>query len=65
MFGTAMAFDLQPVLKGELLALRPLRPDDFPVLYEVASDPLIWEQHPSSDRYQLDVPGKVLLGRRL
>ena len=50
-----MFFDLQPILKGELLELRPLRPDDFDALYAVAADPLIWEQHPSSDRYKLDV----------
>lgn len=50
-----MPFDLQPVLKGELLELRPLRPNDFPDLYAVASDPLIWEQHPAKDRYQEDV----------
>jgi RimJ/RimL family protein N-acetyltransferase len=42
-------------LKGELLSLRPLRPEDFPALYAVASDPLIWEQHPASDRYKEDV----------
>src|SRR5271155_872117 len=47
-----MPFDLQPTLKGHLLELRPLRPEDFPDLYAVASDPLIWEQHPASDRYQ-------------
>ena len=45
-------FDLQPSLEGELLRLRPLRPDDFHDLYEVASDPLIWEQHPNSDRHE-------------
>jgi RimJ/RimL family protein N-acetyltransferase len=45
-------FDLQPILEGELLSLRPLRPEDFHDLYAVASDPLIWEQHPSSDRYE-------------
>ena len=50
-----MPFDLQPVLKGELLELRPLRAGDFHDLYAVASDPLIWEQHPSSDRYQEEV----------
>ena len=50
-----MSFDLQPVLEGELLRLRPLRPEDFQDLYAVASDPLIWEQHPASDRYQEDV----------
>ena len=50
-----MPFDLQPILKGKLLELRPLRPDDFADLYAVASDPLIWEQHPSSDRYKEEV----------
>jgi len=50
-----MSFDLQPILKGELLALRPLRPEDFHELYAVASDPLIWEQHPANDRYQEEV----------
>jgi len=50
-----MPFDLQPVLKGELLELRPLRPTDFLDLYAVASDPLIWEQHPVKERYQEDV----------
>jgi N-acetyltransferase len=46
---------LQPVLKGQLLELRPVRPDDFQDLYEVASDPLIWEQHPHNNRYQEQV----------
>ena len=43
---------LQPVLKGQLLELRPLRPDDFDALFAVAADPLIWEQHPHWNRYQ-------------
>jgi RimJ/RimL family protein N-acetyltransferase len=50
-----MSFDLQPTLRGELLELRPLGAEDFADLYSVASDPLIWEQHPSSDRYQEEV----------
>ena len=50
-----MPFNLQPTLKGQLLELRPLRPDDFRALYAVASDPLIWEQHPANDRYQEEV----------
>ena len=50
-----MPFDLQPHLTGELLALRPLVPADFDALFAVASDPLIWEQHPDSDRYQPEV----------
>jgi len=47
--------DLQPVLEGELLTLRPLRPGDFDELFAVASDPLIWEQHPVRDRYREEV----------
>ena len=50
-----MSFDLQPVLKERLLELRPLRADDFPALYAVASDPLIWELHPNPDRYTPEV----------
>jgi len=50
-----MAFDLQPTLKGDLLLLRPLQADDFPALFAVASDPLVWEQHPSNDRWKEDV----------
>jgi len=46
-----MPFDLQPHLKGELIALRPLIPGDWDDLFAVASDPLIWKQHPESDRY--------------
>jgi RimJ/RimL family protein N-acetyltransferase len=50
-----VTLDTQPVLKGELLSLRPLREEDYDSLYDVARDPLIWEQHPASDRYQPDV----------
>lgn len=48
-------FDRQPTLTGELIELRPLQPDDWAPLFAVASDPLIWEQHPDSDRYKEDV----------
>jgi RimJ/RimL family protein N-acetyltransferase len=50
-----MLFDFQPILKGRLLELRPLRADDFHGLYTVAADPLIWEQHPVRDRYKAEV----------
>jgi N-acetyltransferase len=50
-----MSFDLQPTLEGESLRLRPLRADDWPELFAVASDPLIWEQHPVPDRYKEEV----------
>src|ERR1044071_10013997 len=47
-----MPFDLQPHLKGEFIELRPMMPEDWDTLFAVASDPLIWEQHPESDRYK-------------
>jgi len=50
-----MSFDLQPNLKGDLIELRPLRPEDWDDLFAVASDPLIWKQHPESDRYKEEV----------
>ena len=50
-----MTFELQPVLKGDQLELRPLRETDFAQLFAVASDPLVWEQHPARDRYRKEV----------
>ena len=44
--------DLQPHLAGELLELRPMRPNDWEELFAVAADPLIWEVHPAHDRYR-------------
>jgi RimJ/RimL family protein N-acetyltransferase len=44
---------LQPShLKNDTIQLIPLQPDDFEKLYAIASDPLIWEQHPTPDRYK-------------
>ena len=51
----AVAFDLQPHLKGELIELRPLTSNDWDELFTVSSDSLIWEQHPEPDRYREDV----------
>jgi RimJ/RimL family protein N-acetyltransferase len=48
-------FDLQPYLVGDLVELRPLQPNDWDTLFAVASDPLMWEQHPANDRYQENV----------
>ena len=48
--------DLQPLhLANERVQLLPLKESDFEDLYAVASDPLIWEQHPNPDRYKRDV----------
>ncbi|EIZ80897.1 acetyltransferase [Novosphingobium sp. Rr 2-17] len=44
--------DRQPVLEGDRLTLRPLRPDDWAALYALASDPQIWAVHPAHDRWQ-------------
>jgi len=52
---TRHEFDLRPNLIGELIELRPLRPEDWNDLFAVASDPLIWEQHPESDRYKEEI----------
>lgn len=46
---------LQPHLQGTLLELRPLTRAHFDALFAAASDPLIWEQHPESDRYKPEV----------
>lgn len=48
-------FELQPHLVGDLIELRPLRPEDWDDLFLVASDPMIWEQHPARDRYKEEV----------
>ena len=48
--------DLQPTyLSHDIVELVPLKQTDFEELYAVASDPLIWEQHPNPDRYKRDV----------
>lgn len=45
--------NLQPTeLANELVRLVPLQPGDFDRLFAVASDPLIWEQHPEKERYK-------------
>lgn len=50
-----MQFELQPSIENRWVRLEPLLADDFASLYAVASDPLIWEQHPNKNRYQRDV----------
>jgi RimJ/RimL family protein N-acetyltransferase len=50
-----MRFDIQPVLEDDKVILYPLQEEDFEGLYEVASDPRIWEQHPNKDRWKKEV----------
>jgi N-acetyltransferase len=47
--------EFQPELRGEIVSLSPLRESDFELLFAAASDPLIWEMHPMSTRWQRDV----------
>lgn len=55
-------FDLQPTLLGKTLKLHPLQISDFEKLFAAAADPLIWELHPQSDRYQRPVFQKYFEG---
>lgn len=49
-------FNLQPdFLEDEITKLIPLQENHFEELYKVASDPLIWDQHPSKDRYKIEI----------
>lgn len=50
---------LQPVLLGKFVRVEPMRAEDHDPLFAVARDPLIWEQHPSHDRWQPDVFRKL------
>lgn len=52
--------DFQPTLTGETVVVRPLRAVDWPEMFKAASDPLIWELHPASDRYTRPVSGDRL-----
>ncbi len=38
--------DFQPVLESDYVLLRALQSVDLEPLYQVAKDPMIWEQHP-------------------
>ena len=50
-----MKFDLQPThLQNERIHLIPLQETDFEKLFAVASNPLVWEQHPNPNRYKLE-----------
>ncbi|MDC8103374.1 GNAT family N-acetyltransferase [Chryseobacterium sp. B21-037] len=50
-----MNFSVQPILENDELQLIPLVQGDFESVYELASDPKVWEQHPNKDRYKRDI----------
>ena len=47
--------DRQPTLETERLLLRPLQEADREAVFAVASDPMVWEQHPIHDRWRREV----------
>ena len=48
--------NLQPTtLKNEMVQMYPLQMTDFEELFQVASDELLWEQHPNKNRYKREV----------
>ena len=51
----AAQFELQPSIENHWVRLEPLLAGDFDALYSIAADPLIWELHPSRNRYQREV----------
>lgn len=50
-----MNFSIQATLENDIVSLVPLEKHDFEELFDVASDPQVWEQHPNKDRYKRDV----------
>jgi len=50
-----MKFVAPNKLENDKVVLKLIDPSDFDTLYQVAKDPLIWEQHPNKDRWKEDV----------
>ncbi len=50
-----MDFSIQERLQNDSVLLEPLCEADFEELYQVASDPTVWEQHPNKNRWKKDV----------
>ena len=50
-----MNLNVQPSLINNRVILQPLKATDFETLFQVASDPKIWEQHPNQDRWKKEV----------
>ena len=51
----------QPILQTDRLIIRPLAQADYEPLYQIASDPAVWEQHPIHDRWRREVFGSDAL----
>lgn len=44
-------FDLQPVLEGPRVIVRPIQKDDWEGMYAAAANPKVWALHPVTNRY--------------
>ena len=47
--------NLQPTFINEIVQIVPLKESDFDDLFTIASDKLLWEQHPEKERYKKEV----------
>lgn len=54
--------NLQPTLENKNIKLIPLKETDFEELFTIASDPLIWKQHPNNERYKKEVFQNFFIG---
>lgn len=50
-----MHFNTTPILEDDTVLLMPLQQEHFEALYEVASDPLLWEHHPMGKKHTREV----------
>lgn len=57
-----MRVPIQQILETDRLKLIPLVEEDFTEVFKLASDPLVWEQHPNKNRYQIDEFKKYFKG---
>lgn len=48
-------FTIPDKLEDGVVLLKPLQISDYESVYNAASDPEIWEQHPQQDRYKREV----------
>lgn len=57
-----MTVDIQPTLENDQVLVLPLQATDFEALYDAASDPQVWEQHPNKNRWKREVFGTFFDG---
>ncbi len=45
-------FSFQPTIRNETISVRPIIEGDYDGLFAIVSDKIMWEGHPSKDRYK-------------